>query len=688
MPRPPRRPPEPPPEDHTLPNGADPGGESDPGAVGEEYERILPSRFDSRNMPGADGLDPAFDDHGLPPDGTNLWDSPRPHLSRRVESLAKPMVDGDYGDAETWRVEKMNKTNGLGESVGDIHIDCTEAEFIMHFLPSMPQQGEEATTFRLIPITRAGTRWGNEPVIKRIPWEHVTLQNMRAADLRNSTGLPGLVSPGGMETAVLTMMKEQLKAMADRTALLEEKNEIERAKAEKERDALVSQRIALAAQTSEDMSGNFKKIGEATHTMYASVNEMQTRAADAAIQRQAMLAAEERERVKTEREREKEDRAAELAVKLAAIRADADARKAELALEQIRIIEAAKERRQEEVDRRKEDDARRADERLERAKLDAAMETARAERAAAEDKRRDEHAKLMEAMRQEARTDAGKRMEVMRADEKDYAARRDALIQQQLAAVTASHATASNPLAGILDMVSPLGFTPTVIGEMLTKIIGGGGGGSVLQTTIEQIGGIVKSAIESQAPPDDDETYDGEGDDDPSDNPEPTDAEIQAERRAQQAAARAAATARQEARRALPGPTAGNLDASTIMPHANPTADAVPVADGGGTALGLASATTPESAPTMDMTIQREGRKGFAALWAKLQDTAAESWQGAIHEATAYGSTAGVSNLLAYLIGSGLNTASAELEIPAEAVEKMAPLMASIGILRGPKVNV
>lgn len=645
-----RPPPPPPPQE---PPDLDPDG-----VPGEErYERAMPPGFDR-------GFDPA----DFPGDG-DPWAHPRPRMNQRVESLIKPMVDGDYSEAEIWRVERTNKANGRGESIGEIHIDCTEPEFIQRFLSSMPEAGEEATTFRLIPITRSGTRMSNDPVIKRIAWDHVTLQQMKAIDLRNNpTGLPGLVTPSG-DTAMLTFLKEQAKAQADRMAALEAKIEEERAKAERERDALINQRIALAAATSEDMGANFRKIGEATHTMYASVNEMQTKAAEAALARQAELAAEERQRIEREREREKEERANELALKLAAIRADADQRKAELALEQTRITEAARERRAEEAERRKEDDARRAEERLERAKLDAAMELARAERAAAEDKRRDEHAKAMEAMRQEARADAEKRMEAMRADEKDYAARRDALIQQQLAAVAANHAAVTNPLAPILDMLAPLGFTPTVLAETFKGMIGGGGGG-VLQTLIEQVGGVVQKMVE-QGPADDGEDPDGEDGDEPE---ELTEAEQAAEDRARQAAARAAAQARP---RALPGPT---VNAADMMPR-GPAAE--PVAAAGQTPP-AAAATAAPAAPAIDMAVQREGRAALAVLWAKLQDTPDEGWTAAIHEATAYGSTAGVSKLLAYLVAAGSNAALGELEIPEPALAKMLPILASMNVKRGP----
>jgi hypothetical protein len=649
------RPTDPPPQDPEL----DPDGGEAPQEPEEVYERALPPRFDPRDeYPGA-------------PD--DLWGNPRPRASQRVESLIKPMVDGDYSEAEVWRVERMNKANGRAESVGDIHIDCTEPEFIQRFLSSMPEVGEEATIFRLIPITRSGTRLSNEPVVKRIAADHVTLMQMKAAaDLRNPTGLPGLVSPGGGDTAVLAMLREQLKAQADRMSALEEKKEAADAKAEKEREALVNQRIALAAATAEDMGANFKKIGDATHVMYASVNEMQTKAAEAALARQATLAAEERQRIKDEREREKEERANELALKLAAIKADADQRKAELALEQTRIIEAARERRADEAERRKEDDARRSEERLERAKLDAAMETARAERAAAEDKRRDEHAKSMEAMRQEARQDAEKRMDAMRADEKDYAARRDALIQQQLAAVTANHAAAVNPLAPILDMLAPLGFTPTVLAETFKGMMGGGGGG-VLQTLIEQVGGVVQKMVEQGAGDPDGDPDDPDGDE-PDEPDEMTEAEQIAEDRARQAATRAAAQART---RALPGPT---VNAGDLVPRGPAAAEPVPAAG----QAPVAAATPAAATPAIDMTVQREGRAGLATLWAKLQDTPDEGWQAAIHEATAYGSTAGVSKLLAYLVAAGSNAALGELEIPEPALAKLLPILASMNVKRGP----
>ena len=643
-----------PPESPVDPDAIGPDGEIDPDE--ELYERALP-RFDR-------GVDP-----GEYPGGPDdLWTNPRARVSQRVETLIKPMVDGDYSEAEIWRVERTNKANGRGESIGEIHIDCTEPEFIQQFLSSMPEAGEEATTFRLIPITRAGTRLTNDPVVKRIAWDHVTLQKMKAlVDLRNNpTGLPNLVSPGG-DTAVLAMLREQLKAQADRMSVLEERKEAADAKAEKEREALVNQRIALAAATAEDMGANFKKIGDATHVMYASVNEMQTKAADAALTRQATLAAEERQRIKDEREREKEERANELALKLAAIRADADARKAELAVEQTRITEAARERRAEEAERRKEDDVRRSEERMERAKLDVAMEAARAERAAAEDKRRDEHAKAMEAMRQEARQDADKRMEAMRADEKDYAARRDALIERQLAASTANHAAAANPLAPILDMLAPLGFTPTVLAETFKGMMGGGGGG-VLQTLIEQVGGVLQKLVESQGGEPEEELEPEE-----EESEEMTEAEQLADDRARQAAARAAAKARTKA---LPGPTPNAAD---LVPR-GPAAKAEPVPVAGQVATPVAATAEP----AIDMTVQREGRAALAGLWATLQDTPAEGWTAAIHTATAYGSTAGVSKLLAYLVAAGSNAALGELEIPEPALAKMLPILASMNVKRGP----
>lgn len=650
--RPPRRPPEPPPQDPEL----DPDAEAEPEEV---YERALPPRFDPR------GADPGDEYPGNPDD---LWSNPRSRVSQRVESLIKPMVDGDYSEAEIWRVERTNKANGRGESVGDIHIDCTEPEFIERFLSSMPEMGEEATTFRLIPITRSGTRLSNDPVVKRIAWDHVTLQQMKAIDLRNNpTGLPGLVSPSG-DTAMLAFLKDQAKTQADRMAALEARIEDERAKAELQRDALINQRIALAAATSEDMGANFRKIGDATHVMYANVNDMQTRAAQAALERQAALAAEERERIKEERAREKEERAAELTLKLAAISADVAARKAELGLEQTRIIEAAKERRTEEADRRKEDDIRRGEERAERAKLDAAMETARAERSAAEDKRRDEHSKAMEAMRQEARADERARLDNMRKDEQDYAARRDTLMQQQIAAATAQHANVTNPLAGVLDMLAPLGFTPTVLAETFKGLMGGGGGG-VLQTLIEQAGTVLGKMVEAQGgdPDGDPDDPDGEVDD------EMTEAEQLADDRARQAAARAAAQARA---RALPGPT---VNAADLLPRAPGAAEPVPAA---GQAPPVAAAATPE--PAIDMTVQREGRAALATLWATLQDTPDEGWTAAIHTATAYGSTAGVSRLLAYLVASGANAALGELDIPEPALAKMLPILASMNVKRGP----
>lgn len=651
------RPPPPPPQE---PPDLDPP--VDPADIPEEeelYERALPPRFER-----------GFDPGDFPGGGGDPWANPRPRASQRVESLIKPMVDGDYSEAEIWRVERQNKANGRGESIGDIHIDCTEAEFIQRFLSSMPEAGEEATIFRLIPITRAGTRLSNDPVVKRIAHDHVTLQQMKAIDLRNNpTGLPGLVMPSGGDAAMLAFLKEQAKAQAERMAALEDKIESERAKAEKDREALINQRIALAASTAEDMSGNFRKIGDATHVMYASVNEMQTKAAEAALTRQAALAAEERQRIKDEREREKEERANELALKLASIKAEADQRKAELALEQTRIIEAARERRAEEAERRKEDEARRAEERLERAKLDAAMELARAARAADDDKRRDEHAKTMETMRQEARADAENRMEAMRADEKDYAARRDALIQQHLAAVTANHAAAVNPLAPILDMLAPLGFTPTVLAETFKGMIGGGGGG-VLQTLIEQVGGVVQKMVE-QGPPDDPDDPDDPDGDDPD---KVAEAEQVADDRARQAAARAAAQARS---RALPGPT---VNAADMVPRA-PAAEPVPA---GGQAAPPAAVAVATPEPAIDMTVQREGRAALANLWAKLLDTPDEGWTAAIHEATAYGSTAGVSKLLAYLVAAGSNAALGELEIPEPALAKMLPILASMNVKRGP----
>lgn len=428
-----------------------------------------------------------------------------PHPSRLRDDLAgTPMHACSVAGADKWQVERLNPDTGDTESLGTCYLKITLTSFIKQFFDSMPEEGDDAATFYLTPLDKAGRRLGSpgEPYgVQIIPWDNITLQKLRDAMPRRSRRGRGAGEPGN---EMLALMREQMNALAERLAAAEKAAAEERRRADDQREKALLERANYQNSMHSDLSVAYAGLSKVQQESMAGVAKTASELAaeQARAERDARAADRERLRAEAEADRARLKAEAEAAAERERIRANAEIEKvkaeamvraeeakAQIALRQAEIqaqVEQARIHAENERlrwERERENERQRAKEEAEARRALAIEDATRAR----------EHALSMEKIRTESADRAERYAKEHRESQDKYFTLMVQTLQTQ-------HSD-KGKLGVIGDVLETLGLTPAEALAQAKEMFGGGGGGGkgIGVAIIEAISGVTRDLIKAGA---------------------------------------------------------------------------------------------------------------------------------------------------------------------------------------------